>query len=131
MWIITKIFGPIKRNEKGFTLLELLVVVAILGVLAGVAVPAVGKFIESGQNEAYSTELYNIRVATLALLADSNSKLLDQDYTTPTADMTTITADSGALSLDAYINGLVNGMVASECQYTFTQDGEVVTQIIP
>ena len=57
--------------------------------------------------------------------------LLDQDYTTPTNDMTTVTADGGALSLDAYINGLVDGKVASDFQYTFTQDGEVVTQITP
>ncbi len=131
MRILRKIQEPFTGNEKGFTLIELLVVVAILGVLAAVAVPNIGKFIDKGQEEAYATELYNIRVATLALLADSDSKLLDDDYDTPTNDMTTVTADSGVLSLDLYINGLVDGKVASDCQYTFTQDGEVVTQITP
>lgn len=131
MKIIRKISKQFLYGEKGFTLIELLVAIAILGVLAAVAVPNLGKYIEKGQDEAYATELYNIRIGTLALLADSDNKLLDQDYSTPTADMSSITADGGNLSLDLYLNGLVNGMVASDCQYTFTQDGEVVTQITP
>lgn len=131
MRVLSNFQAFITGNEKGFTLIELLVAVAILGVLAAVAVPNIGKFIDKGQEESYATELYNIRVATLALLADSDSKLLDDDYDTPTNDMSTITADSGVLSLDMYINGLVDGKLASDCQYTFTQDGEVVTQITP
>ena len=129
---VEKITKHFRNGEKGFTLIELLVVVAILGVLAAVAVPNVGQFIGKGQDEAYATELYNIRVGTMALLADSESKLLDTAIGDPgTANMSSVTADNGTLSLASYLNGLEDGMVASDCTYTFTIDGEVVNQIPP
>ncbi len=65
--------GFIKRfsyGQKGFTLIELLVVVAILGVLAAVVMPNVSKFMGSGKTEAGKTELANVQLAVVAMMAD-------------------------------------------------------------
>jgi prepilin-type N-terminal cleavage/methylation domain-containing protein len=66
-------------SDKGFTLVEVLVVVAILGVLAGVAVPSVGRFIGTGRDEAMQTEFRNVQVAMHTGMVDNNMRTVS-DY---------------------------------------------------
>ena len=56
------------RGQKGFTLMELLIVVAILGVLAAVVIPRFTGLIGRGQAEAAVTELEVVQTAMVAAM---------------------------------------------------------------
>lgn len=47
-------------NKKGFTLTELLAVIAILAVLLLIAIPTVSNYIEKGKKQAFFTSVSNI-----------------------------------------------------------------------
>ena len=98
-----------RYGEKGFTLLEMLVVVAILGALTAVVIPNVVKFMNEGKEEARLAEHHNLQTSVLAILVDADVRFLDGDDYPRTiqekADVQGVTAGSGAHSLDEYIIG--------------------------
>ena len=58
------------RGEKGLTLVELLIVIAIVGIIAAVIIPNVGTFIRMGTVTAANGEAENVKTAAVAYYAD-------------------------------------------------------------
>ena len=46
-----------KRNKRGFTLVELIAVVAILGLIALIVYPAIGSVIRNSRESAYNEQV--------------------------------------------------------------------------
>jgi prepilin-type N-terminal cleavage/methylation domain-containing protein len=53
----TKVIKSFSASERGFTLLELLIIIAILGILAGTIIPNVTSFVDKGQIASANAEL--------------------------------------------------------------------------
>ncbi|MFH1497811.1 MAG: prepilin-type N-terminal cleavage/methylation domain-containing protein [Verrucomicrobiota bacterium] len=64
-----------RKSAEGFTLVELLTVIAILGVLVGIVIPVVGKVRENGRQAVCASNLRQIMGATLLYSQDNNGAL--------------------------------------------------------
>ncbi len=67
-----------KLNKKGFTLIELMIVVAIIGILAAVAIPAFLKYIKKSKTTEART---NVRKIYDGQIAYYNEEYVDQSGT--------------------------------------------------
>jgi len=58
------------KNQKGFTLVELMVVIAIIGIITAIAIPYYNNYKQTACDQAALSDLYNIKAAVHKYLAD-------------------------------------------------------------
>ena len=91
------------RNEQGFTLIELIVVIAIIGILAAVAVPAFLNVVETA-HEANIDAVAGV-VSSGVVLSASDSLATNGVWATPLATQVTIANMAQEVSSDWSDNG--------------------------
>lgn len=74
-----QLWKKMKKNRKGFTLVEIIVVLVILAILAAFTIPAMLGFVKEAQSKAYVAEAREMYVAAQAQATERISAGVDKD----------------------------------------------------
>jgi prepilin-type N-terminal cleavage/methylation domain-containing protein len=101
-----------KRDEKGFTLIELMIVIAIIGILAAIAIPQFAAYRERAYSSALKSDAHSFANAQEAYFADNDT------YATVGDEATLQLSTYGAELSDNTTVAIVSG-TATEFNMTF------------
>ena len=117
-----------KKSREGFTLAELLIVVAIIAVLVAVAIPVFGSQLEKSREAA---DLANVRAAYAEVLTEANMGIYDKvvtvdlkqkQYDWQSADVITIGGISHSVKEGDTYNWRGKPGAGGHCEISFDQE---------
>jgi type IV pilus assembly protein PilA len=98
------------RKQDGFTLIELMIVVAVIGILAAIALPAYQTYIAKAQSSEAISLLEGLKTPMVSALAQGS----------PSASCASLTAANGYIVSGKYVASIVGTFVSPVCTQTAT-----------
>ncbi len=104
------------KPQKGFTLVELLAVIVILGIIAAIAVPAIGKIVQNSHDKAAKSEaIIALNAAQLYFLEN------DIQYVWETASIPNLVKEGymeskGYLNSTSYVTNVIPARICARAE---------------
>lgn len=117
-----------KNNKKGFTLVELVIVVAVMAILVAIAIPTVGSVTQKAQTAVNESNANTIESMIKLAAADAANKAADGKVTIDAALIKTALTDaklgieSGSYVYDSTTGSVSVGTTAKANQFLITFD---------
>ena len=117
-----------QSNEKGFTLIELMIVIAIIGILAAIAIPQFSAYRTRSYNSSAQSDVRNIATAQEAYYVDESryasayTRLTGSSYGYMQSGnvVVTVSGDTSAYTITGY-------HTSGDKTYTLTGPGGTIT----
>lgn len=118
-----QLWKKMKKNRKGFTLVEIIVVLVILAILAAFTIPAMLGFVNEARGKAYIAEAREVYVAYQSAISEVGGS-----KGTLTADYTGANSDDAA-GVDGKAVAYLTGDLTKDAKYKVTQSNGKVTEV--
>jgi prepilin-type N-terminal cleavage/methylation domain-containing protein len=109
-----------RNNEKGFTLIELMIVIAIIGILAAIAIPQFTNYKRRAANSASMSDLKNMATAQEVYHTDNNT------YTSTVANL----SDAGYKGASKNVTVAITGANSTTFSATASHAGGTKTYTV-
>ena len=109
--------------KKGFTLVELLAVIVIIGVVALITVPSMAKNISSSKERLYKIQVQDIELAAKKWATDSY-ELLDKEYLNSSYVSITMLQQLGYLSKEKMLNPKNKNIMQGCIEVAYNMNGK-------